>query len=871
MKNPQRPKQERQRLELLNGHQLIGLFEAEDFDYIISLAAEICRTNVSLVSFLVEGNQWFLSQRGIEGRKTPQEYMSYAPAINNPGEMVVIDDLRKDLRYAENPLTAGDLPAIFFADIPVVSLRGIQLGSIGITDHKPKQLTKNQLHALRKLAKQAANLLELRTKHIELEKKTSQNELELELIHASQQFNKIGAWEMDIKTGITQWTAMVYEIHEVSRDFDHNTENGLTFYHPDYREVITEAITQAIQKNSPFDVICKFVTAKGNPKWVRSTGKRKGDRILGSFQDITELKEKELKFEGIFNSSMSFIGYLNPEGVLLEANDTAVKIAGLAREDVVGKYFWDCYWWQISKETQDELRAKFKQAAAGTEVVYEVEVWIANQHSVTILFSLRPVFDELGKVIFIIPEGRPIDELVNTRKSYKSVLEGTNVGTWIWNVQTGETIFNERWANIIGYSMEELEPISINRWVELAHPDDLAESNNRLQLCFDKKQTYYEMEVRMKHKDGRWLWVLDKGKVFSWTAEGKPLMMYGTKQDISVRKNREIEHAYQKSLLSNLYELSPIGISLIDYETGVFIDANKKLQSLIGYSKDELLHLRYWDLTPEEYAPKEKEALAQLEKTGYFDAFEKEYIRKDGSRYPVLVRGLVIRDLNDKRLIWSFIQDISKEKEAERKLREAISKLQSVLDASTQVSIIATNSTGCISLFNSGAEKMLGYKANELVGTCSPEIIHVEEEINLHRRTLGEEFGIQLESFDVLVFRAKTGLPETKEWTYVRKDGSKFPVLLSVTAIKEQEEVVGYLGVATDITELKKAQSEIETLLEIRKEQNDRLQNFAHIVHTTFEAIARVYPVYLNCSNWKSLIISKAMNSFNIWKKELKI
>jgi len=821
---------ENQRLQARNTFPLIELLKEEDLDSLTSLAAEICSTKVSLISIVTTDRQWYLSQDGLEVGNITGEFGIYTQIILHSGEIVTFEDLRKEVDYPKNPLEIGEAPAVFLAGVPIITSQGIQLGAICIIDHQPKQLSERQIHALKKLANQTATVLELKWRQIELEKKSVQNELELELIHSSQHFNKIGAWEMDINTGITQWTDMLYEIHEVSRDFDHNNVNGIAFYHPDYRVVIREAISQAIGENKPFDVICKFVTAKGNLRWVRSTGKRIGNRLLGSFQDITELKQKQLKFEGIFNSSMSFIGFLNPEGILLEANDTALQMAGLTREDVVGKYFWDCYWWQISKKTQAELRANFMHAAAGKEVVYEVDVWIANQNSITILFSLRPVLDDLGNVIYIIPEGRPIDELVSTRNRYKSVLEGTNVGTWIWNVQTGETVFNERWAEMIGYSLEELNPISINRWVELAHPDDLAESNRRLQLCFERREEFYEMEARMKHKDGHWVWVFDTGKVFSWTPDGMPLMMYGTHQDITTRKKREIELAYQKSLLSNLYELSPIGISLIDYETGTFIDVNKKLQDLLGYSKNELLLRRYWDLTPEAYNVKEQEALDQMEQSGFYVAFEKEYIRKDGSRIPVLVRGLVIRDLNEKKLIWSFIQDISKEKEAEWKLREAITKLQAVLDASTQVSIIATDPSGTITLFNSGAEQMLGYRTSEIIGLCNPEIIHAKEEIQSHGKTLEEEFGIRTEDFDVIVFKPKLGRPETKEWTYIRKDGSRFPVLLSVTSIKEQDELVGYLCVATDITELKKAQSEIESLLEITKEQNDRLQNFAHIV-----------------------------------------
>ncbi len=123
----------------------------------------------------------------------------------------------------------------------------------------------------------------------------------------------------------------------------------------------------------------------------------------------------------------------------------------------------------------------------------------------------------------------------------QSILEGTNVGTWEWNIQTGETVFNERWAEIIGYTLDEIIPCSIETWQQFANPEDLIGSDKKLEEHFNKEREFYELECRMKHKDGRWIWVLDKGKVFSWTEDGKPLLMFGTHQDITEQKQAEFE------------------------------------------------------------------------------------------------------------------------------------------------------------------------------------------------------------------------------------------------------------------------------------------------------------------------------------------
>ncbi len=128
----------------------------------------------------------------------------------------------------------------------------------------------------------------------------------------------------------------------------------------------------------------------------------------------------------------------------------------------------------------------------------------------------------------------------------KGILEGTNVGTWEWNVQTGETVFNERWAQIIGYTLQELEPVSIDTWMQYANPEDLVLSNDALAKHFSGEEPFYNLECRMRHKEGHWVWVHDRGKVISLTPDGKPEWMFGTHEDITDRKKMEM--AVQKGL-----------------------------------------------------------------------------------------------------------------------------------------------------------------------------------------------------------------------------------------------------------------------------------------------------------------------------------
>ncbi|MAX32896.1 MAG: hypothetical protein CME72_07525 [Halomonadaceae bacterium] len=129
--------------------------------------------------------------------------------------------------------------------------------------------------------------------------------------------------------------------------------------------------------------------------------------------------------------------------------------------------------------------------------------------------------------------------LEEERQRLSNILKGTHAGSWEWNVQTGELLINERWAEIVGYSLAELEPISAATWERLVHPDDLARAFECLNAHFHGKQEFYSLEFRMRHREGQWVWVLAHGKVFRWTSDRRPLMMAGIHQEIGDRKNAE--------------------------------------------------------------------------------------------------------------------------------------------------------------------------------------------------------------------------------------------------------------------------------------------------------------------------------------------
>lgn len=156
---------------------------------------------------------------------------------------------------------------------------------------------------------------------------------------------------------------------------------------------------------------------------------------------------------------------------------------------------------------------------------------------VTALLSLVALV--IGLMALLHSRTRAHKILKTLQKRHLEILRGTNVGTWEWNVQTGSVQFNERWAEIVGYSLDELRPVSIKTWMGLAHPEDLQRSGEKLDRVFRGETEYYDCEARMRHKDGHWVWVLDRGCVVEWDKNGQPVRMAGTHTDISVMKSAE--------------------------------------------------------------------------------------------------------------------------------------------------------------------------------------------------------------------------------------------------------------------------------------------------------------------------------------------
>jgi PAS domain S-box-containing protein len=205
------------------------------------------------------------------------------------------------------------------------------------------------------------------------------------------------------------------------------------------------------------------------------------------------------------------------------------------------------------------------------------------------------------------------------------------------------------------------------------------------------------------------------------------------------------------------------------------------------------------------------EALVFKASRGIEDIYELSYIRKDGSRFPAVVSVTALRDAEDAIIGYLLIgTDNTARKQAEEALLKA-GALQSAIFNSANFSSIATDARGVIQIFNVGAERMLGYTAADVMNKITPADISDPEEVIARAKALSVELGTPITpGFEALVFKASRGIEDIYELSYIRKDGSRFPAVVSVTALRDaQDAIIGYLLIGTDNTARKQVEEKL--------------------------------------------------------------
>ena len=404
---------------------------------------------------------------------------------------------------------------------------------------------------------------------------------------------------------------------------------------------------------------------------------------------------------------------------------------------------------------------------------------------------------------------------------FKATIDVAKIGTWDWNVQTGEAILNNRWFEIVGYSREELAPVSIQTWVDLTHPDDFRESMGIAEKLFNGELDYYEHECRMKHKNGTWVWVLDRGSLISRTADGKPLRVLGTHIDINDRKQAEAALRESERLFrSTIEQISEV--VFVNNSIGEVSYVSPIVEKITGYKADELIGHTFFEYVAEEDLSRAIAVFTDAMKRQLTNqVVEFKYRKKDGSLFDAEIHSQYFND-NGSCGVIGLLRDIS-----ERKLFEnQLVKLSAAVEQSPAV-VVITDSHGTIEYVNPRFSKLTGYSIEEATGK-NPQIL---------------QSGLTPKSvYDDLWKTILSGNIWRGEWQNKKKNGELFWESVVMSAILNSEGIItNFVAVKEDITAQKKMLQDLIAAKE-KAEESDRLKsaflaNISHEIRTPMNGI----------------------------------
>jgi len=428
-----------------------------------------------------------------------------------------------------------------------------------------------------------------------------------------------------------------------------------------------------------------------------------------------------------------------------------------------------------------------------------------------------------------------------SEERYRRIIDTAHEGIWIINAEERIEYVNQRMAEMLGYSISAM----LNRPV-FDFMDELARSEAKRNFERRKQGITEQHDFRFRRQDGSDLWtIVSTNPIFSQTSEfqGEIAMITDVSDvysELRLRKQAEEKLKQSEARFRSVVESNMIGIGFWEGD-GYITDVNNALLEMLGYTREEFLsrNIRWQEITPPEYYPLDEQASAQTRAMGFCTPYEKEYIRKDGRRFPILLGGAHFKGYNDKGSF--FVLDISDRKRLEDKLRSSEAKFRRLFDSNI-VGIIFPDLNGNILEANDAFLEMVGYTRDDLLNgrvrwdTMTPPEYRPADERSLKELTT-------------------SGVCTPFEKEFIRNDGSRVPVLLAAALLEgSQQNSVSFV---LDLTDRKQAESEIrqfnehlEQRVKERTEQleaaNKELESFSYSVSHDLRAPLRHISGYVD-------------------------
>ena len=384
---------------------------------------------------------------------------------------------------------------------------------------------------------------------------------------------------------------------------------------------------------------------------------------------------------------------------------------------------------------------------------------------------------------YIVARRRTEELLRESRERFALALRGTSDGIWDWNLESGEHYVSDRWCAMVGYAPEEVR-MGDKGWIDWLHPDDTEAARESMRRHL-KLRTAYAAEYRMRTKDGKYRWFLNRGQAI-WNEQGRATRMAGSTTDITERKQAETALKASEVRHRTLFEATPDAVLIVG-ATGI-VDCNAATLKIFGaHSRAEIVGRHPSHLSPPtQPGGEDSKAFSQQKLAIALDcgvvAFEWMHRRLDSNAlFPAEVL-LSSMEVDGQKLVQGTVRDISERRAAEDQLR----KLSLAIEQSPE-SVVITNIAAEIEYVNAAFVHNTGYSREEAMGK-NPRLLH-------SGKTPQETF--------VSLWRAlNAGRPWRGEFINRRKDGSEYIEFAAITPIRQPGGSIShYVAVKEDITE----------------------------------------------------------------------
>ncbi|NML61004.1 EAL domain-containing protein [Massilia sp. RP-1-19] len=532
-----------------------------------------------------------------------------------------------------------------------------------------------------------------------------------------------------------------------------------------------------------------------------------GRRAVRLLQQATQnLQVSEDHLRQLYEATPAMLHSIDAQGRMKAVSNTWLSRLGYTRDEVLG-HFSSEYLTKESREyAKNVVLPTFFKTGRCEKIEYQM---VAKDGAIVdVLLSGILEYDAEGKpyhslaIIEDVTQRRIIErKLEQKHQRLAQIVDSTNSGTWEWNVQTGQVVFNERWAEIIGESLANLAPLSIQTWIDNTHPEDLKRSGALLDLHFADQNVRYECQVRMRHRDGHWVWVRSRGRVMSWDADGKPEWMFGTHEDITERITEQQALQKARERVSLATDSGHIGIWDWDIAANTLV-WDPWMYHLYGVTpRDEVAPYDLWSqhVHPEDLKQAEQALQDGISGVKPFDT-EFRIVLDDGSIHHLHGTGRVTRDDAGRPLrMVGANWDVTEARRLTSELAEQHELLQVTL-RSIGDAVITTDAEGNVTWLNPVAERMTGWLALEGLGRPLSQVFRI---VNEETRKPTENPVLACLEQDKIVGLANHTI-------LISRNGDEFGIEYSAAPIRNAKGVLlGEVLVFHDVTEQRRLSNEM--------------------------------------------------------------